>query len=78
MYTESSATSDGAPLAVCVSDCELDHGQDPRELVVLCFKVHCAFARMRWTEFLDKDPELKSEVEGLSGDRACLTGAARS
>jgi len=40
--------SDGAPLAVCVNDCQLDYGQPNSELIVICFQVRCAFAEMRW------------------------------
>ena len=39
---------DRAPLAVCVSDCQIDCGQPSAELMNLCFQVHCAFAEMRW------------------------------
>jgi hypothetical protein len=52
----------GAPLAVCVNDCQLDHGQNPLDLVVLCFKVRCAFARMRWADAIDSACEIKSVV----------------
>jgi hypothetical protein len=55
----------GAPLAVCVNDCQLDHGQHPLELVVLCFKVHCAFARMRWADAIESGCEVKSVVMQL-------------
>ncbi len=40
--------SDGAPLAVCVYDCDLDYGQPGEELAPICFRVCCAFAAMRW------------------------------
>lgn len=39
---------DGAPLAVCVNDCELDYGQSHGELMKVCFRLGCAFAEMRW------------------------------
>src|SRR6185295_9622924 len=39
---------DRAPLAVCVSDCQIDCGQASADLMKLCFQVHCAFAEMRW------------------------------
>ena len=39
---------DGSPLAVCINDCQLDYGQPSSELMRICFKVHCAFAEMRW------------------------------
>ena len=39
---------DRAPLAVCVSDCQIDCGQPAAELMKLCFQVNCAFAEMRW------------------------------
>jgi hypothetical protein len=39
---------DGAPLAVCVSDCQIDCGQPFPELMIICFQVSCAFAEMRW------------------------------
>jgi hypothetical protein len=38
----------GAPLAVCVNDCQLDYGQPASELAPVCFQVGCAFAEMRW------------------------------
>lgn len=38
----------GAPLAVCINDCQLDYGQPYSELVRICFQVRCAFAEMRW------------------------------
>jgi hypothetical protein len=39
---------DGTPLAVCISDCQIDCGQPAPELMRLCFQVSCAFAEMRW------------------------------
>jgi len=39
---------DGAPLAVCVNDCQLDYGQPRSQLAPVCFRVGCAFAEMRW------------------------------
>ena len=39
---------DGAPLAVCINDCQLDYGQQRSDLARVCFQVHCAFAEMRW------------------------------
>src|SRR5262245_27969828 len=71
----------GAPLAVCVNDCQLDHGQNPLELVVLCFKVHCAFARMRWADAIENGCELKSVVMQLGAERrveACRAARAGS
>ena len=76
MLIAASEESDGAPLAVCVNDCELDHGQNPRQLVVLCFKVQCAFARMRWADFLDKDSDMRSEVRSLTPGLGCASGAS--
>lgn len=38
----------GAPLAVCLNDCDLDYGQPCGELASICFRVGCAFAGMRW------------------------------
>lgn len=38
----------GAPLAVCINDCHIDCGQEASELALVCFKVGCAFAAMRW------------------------------
>jgi hypothetical protein len=38
----------GAPLAVCVNDCQIDSGQPPSKLKTLCFRVSCDFAEMRW------------------------------
>jgi len=43
-----SEISDGAPLAVCINDCQLDYGQAGSELSPICFQVCCAFAEMRW------------------------------
>jgi hypothetical protein len=45
---EPSMHIDGAPLAVCINDCEIDFGQPDSELSKLCFKLGCAFAEMRW------------------------------
>jgi hypothetical protein len=39
---------EGTPLAVCISDCQIDCGQPSAELMKLCFQVSCAFAEMRW------------------------------
>jgi len=44
----------GAPLAVCVNDCQLDYGQPYSELAPVCFQVGCAFAEMRWGTSSDK------------------------
>ncbi|HMG36714.1 MAG TPA: hypothetical protein VKM94_22450 [Blastocatellia bacterium] len=52
----------GAPLAVCINDCELDRGQKPVDLAVLCFKMQCAFADMRWGGAVETSCELKSLV----------------
>lgn len=38
----------GAPLAICINDCEIDYGQPYAELEKVCFRLHCAFAEMRW------------------------------
>jgi hypothetical protein len=43
-----SEKGDGAPLAVCINDCQLDYGQPSSELSPICFQVRCAFAAMRW------------------------------
>jgi len=43
----------GSPLAVCVNDCEIDYGQEAPELAPVCFRVHCAFAEMRWGSLID-------------------------
>jgi hypothetical protein len=45
---QESDASQGAPLAVCINDCQLDYGQPYSELVRICFQVGCAFAEMRW------------------------------
>jgi hypothetical protein len=71
----------GAPLAVCVNDCQLDHGQNPLELVVLCFKVHCAFARMRWADAIDNGCEIKSvvmQIEAGPPEEVCRAARAGS
>ena len=70
--------SGGEPLAVCVNDCELDRGQDPRQLVVLCFNVQCAFAKMRWADFLDRDSEMGTEVPSITPGLGCATSASNS
>jgi len=62
MFQGNTGDSDGAPLAVCVNDCELDRGQHPIELAVLCFKVRCAFAEMRWGEAIERSCEMKSVI----------------
>lgn len=38
----------GAPLAICINDCEVDYGQPYAELRKVCFRLRCAFAEMRW------------------------------
>ena len=43
----------GAPLAVCLNDCQIDCGQEASELALVCFKVGCAFAGMRWGSWID-------------------------
>lgn len=43
-----SAESFGAPLAICINDCEIDYGQSYAELQRICFRLRCAFAEMRW------------------------------
>lgn len=50
---KSKVESEGTPLAVCISDCQLDNGQPRAELAVLCFQVRCAFAEMRWGNRID-------------------------
>jgi hypothetical protein len=47
---------DSGPLAVCVYDCDLDFGQSGEDLSKLCFRVHCAFAEMRWGSVGEKAP----------------------
>jgi hypothetical protein len=37
-------------------------------LIVLCFKVHCAFARMRWADALESGCEIKSVVMQLEAE----------
>jgi hypothetical protein len=68
----------GAPLAVCINDCELDHGQHPLDLVVLCFKVHCAFAEMRWGDAVERSCEIKSLLQGDAGNgKLCINTGPR-
>ena len=43
----------GAPLAVCLNDCQIDCGQEASELALVCFKAGCAFAAMRWGSLID-------------------------
>jgi hypothetical protein len=45
---QTTESSDGGPLAVCINDCQLDYGQPSSQLVGICFEVGCAFAEMRW------------------------------
>jgi len=45
----------GTPLAVCVNDCQLDYGQPRAQLAPVCFRVHCAFAEMRWGKAAEVD-----------------------
>ncbi|HKP85784.1 MAG TPA: hypothetical protein VJZ26_06795 [Blastocatellia bacterium] len=47
----------GAPLAVCVNDCAIDHGQKPSELAPICFRLGCAFAEMRWRSSIENSGE---------------------
>jgi hypothetical protein len=76
MFMDRSVDSDGSPLAVCINDCELDHGQSPRELVALCFRVHCAFAQMRWCDFLEKNADVKADLQDPGANASRLSGAA--
>jgi hypothetical protein len=48
----------GAPLAVCVNDCAIDHGQPHSELAPTCFKLGCAFAEMRWKSSIESSGEI--------------------
>jgi hypothetical protein len=50
---------DGAPLAVCINDCEIDRGHSYSELAKICFQVGCAFAEMRWGRMTDKNQGFK-------------------
>lgn len=47
----------GAPLAVCVNDCAIDHGQSPSDLAPICFRLGCAFAEMRWRSSIESSGE---------------------
>ena len=49
----------GAPLAVCINDCEIDRGHSYSELSKVCFQVGCAFAEMRWGKTTDKNRGLR-------------------
>lgn len=50
--------SPGAPLAVCVNDCAIDHGQPASELAPMCFRLGCAFAEMRWKRSAEDSGEM--------------------
>jgi hypothetical protein len=49
----------GAPLAVCINDCEIDRGHSYSELSKVCFQVGCAFAEMRWGKNTEEDGGLR-------------------
>ena len=66
----------GAPLAICINDCELDRGQHPHELAVLCFRVRCAFAEMRWGDAAKQDHKLKSILDEHVSGSLLLTRSA--
>ena len=54
---KTSGEFNNAPLAVCINDCQLDFGQSPSDLAPICFRVHCAFAEMRWGSCEVENPE---------------------
>jgi hypothetical protein len=59
--------SNGAPLAVCVNDCQVDCGQSPEALSRMCFSARCAFAEMRWGGPASKslEPEMDAQARTL-------------
>jgi hypothetical protein len=48
----------GTPLAVCINDCAIDHGQSPSELAPMCYRLGCAFAEMRWGKSIETSGEM--------------------
>ena len=50
----------GAPLAVCINDCQIDCGQEASELALVCFKAGCAFAAMRWGSLTTPTPRART------------------
>ncbi len=48
----------GTPLAVCINDCAIDHGQSHSELAPVCFRLGCAFAEMRWRKSIETSGEM--------------------
>jgi hypothetical protein len=60
-YTENEEPL-GTPLAVCVNDCAIDHGQSHSELAPICYRVGCAFAEMRWRRSLETSGEIAMVV----------------
>jgi hypothetical protein len=57
----------GAPLAVCINDCQLDCGQPYSELASICFQSGCAFAEMRWGR--STAPSLRSYPRGVQKEQ---------
>jgi hypothetical protein len=53
MMNQRTVEASGAPLAVCLNDCQIDCGQEASELALVCFKVGCAFAEMRWGSLIN-------------------------
>ncbi|HWP45197.1 MAG TPA: hypothetical protein VNO14_18285 [Blastocatellia bacterium] len=52
----------GAPLAICLNDCEIDYGQPAAELQMVCFRLRCAFAEMRWGSNTYGPPEQAASI----------------
>jgi hypothetical protein len=53
----------GAPLAVCINDCAIDHGQAHSELAPMCFRLGCAFAELRWRKGVNENSQIP--IQGL-------------
>jgi hypothetical protein len=75
MMNQRTVEASGAPLAVCINDCQIDCGQEASELAPVCFQVGCAFAGMRWGSLIDANaprPTLKLVAGGLRDPRSGL------
>jgi hypothetical protein len=64
----------GAPLAVCINDCQIDCGQEASELALVCFKVGCAFAEMRWGSLLDTNEPFTTLKLAVGSQRGARSG----
>lgn len=74
MMNQRTVEASGAPLAVCVNDCQIDCGQQASELALVCFKVGCAFAGMRWGSLIDATAQCATLRPAPGGQRDAQSG----